>query len=584
VKRKYRRVLEGLIVSLSLILTACGSDLKEVRRGFDAKVTALEKEGLVLREKREKESKTLYRLRMQNPEKISSFLVHSALGSSDPELTGKLAHALEGVTLEMEVDWKAYAEGKPGSVRAYLLPAESNATGALARLMRERKLSADLDFDQQGKLQRIRFAPLDEPVTRGKKTGRLTMRETVLEVVRAGETPYDQAYRFHGSLWKLSFSEGNATATVSVRGLACNVDTPDAYLGSRDCTVDSLALTLEEPGGDGTSRFLLHGLRAQSRVWMEKGEIKSEAAGEIESVTFDGKNGPEKVQLSIKRLKFDGEGGGMSKELYRRLVDLLSAPSASPEESLKRLAPLLTELFRKLVLGYRIEISGAQIRVSDPRIEKEGNLSLEGLKLDFAWSLGREINASKGVALKSLSVRETIQGSQSVDARLEDFVMKIRLEHLYNFMPRLMKLASAEAMRGGKASSAMLEKEAKKLGAEVLHNGLTLAVEPAGFKHLRAQASGQKEEFGAMDLNLTVTLAPNSLDPENPMTPMLALAFLKADGMLVLDKKDLERILPMLDPGMQMMVSHYAVFRGDKALFELRYDQGSLLINGKPLR
>ena len=580
-----KRVRAIVLLMSGAFLVACASPIKEKRAEFDRKVTTLTHRGFVLERNESTEERGRYLLRLKEPKEVAGFLIRSATGSGDPELKERLTKALLGMGLELDVTWSAYAEGKPASVEAYLLPAEKNATGELARLMRQRKIAADLDFDAKGSLKKIALRPLDETLAKGEKRGRLVVKETLLKVERAGEKPFDLAYRFESGLLRLQLQEdANQSVEIRSEGLDCRSDTSDAYFGTRECALREFVLETDEGKVGGRSRLVLSDVQGSSRVYEANGTVRSDAEGRIAAVTIRGDDGAERIDFEMKDIRLAGEGGWIDPALYRRFVDLLSDTPDTPEAALRKLGPALSEFFRRLLLGYRIEIATVRGELLTQKSGEKTMLELGGLSLGTEWRLDREINVSERIAVQRFELNQSRADKTLIGARLKSFDLDIGITRLYNFMPELMALAVRSVGKTSSTARKEAEKEAEELGKKVLRHGVTLKVDPVKFASLGLQDPSMQAFLGAMEIRLRVTLAPNSLDPANPMAPMLALAYLQAEGRAELLRKDLKQILPLLDPGVQMMVAHFVRYEGEKALFDLRFEQGSLLINGKPLQ
>ncbi len=575
------------LVVLGLLLTACSPSIQEKKEEFGKTLAALTKQGFTLQKQSDEREKSLYLLKLDRSEAVASFLLRSVTGSSDPELTKRLARTMKGLRLELEVDWPRYAKGEPKSVVAYLLPGEGNVTGEWARLLREKKIAADLDFGKKGKLKRVTMHPLDEMLKKKDKTGRLQLKDTFLEIDRSGKESFDQAYRLHSALLQLTMetAKGDELA-LGYRNLQCVVDTQDAYFGTRECMLASVTMEMLEQGSAGSDK---------TKIAVEKLEAKNSAAKEGSEVVSHGRLGIAKILVTeesprtkgmttLEGIELTGHGNGIDEGVYRRLVDLLANPPADQKIYGAKLLEILSDLFRKLRLGYTLKIDKITGSVAMPRRQETTRFDLQGMELGVDWSLADDLNISKGLTLASARMSRKRRGEVEREGAIRNLALKIRIDKLYNFMPRLMKLAATQARHPSQTPDPQVRKALAELGAEVLHRGAELSIDPLSFDSLTLRNAKESKSFDAVSLRLRSELIPNRLDPANPLAPMMALAYLKADGELTLSKKDLEQLLPLLDPAMGMMVASFVRYEGNQARFTLRFEQGNLLINGKPLR
>jgi hypothetical protein len=569
-------------IALLLLLSACGgASLKEKQAQFERTTLApLQEAGYRIAQKEEGEEKSRYLLRLDQGEKVASLLLKNALGSTKPEWSRELAKGLSGSGLELSVDWKRYVEARPGSVTATLLPRKGTGSPApITTLLQARKLRADLDFDEAGSLTQLRLQPLDETVEQNGSLYHLVMEGTGLKLTGPG------TYSLESDRIALTGKGQGASMTMESRGLRCEVTLKDAYLGTRQCRLDRVVLATETPvkGGRVKDRIVLEKLEGASRVRAEKGEILSDARLSVGRFTLQGDHPGETVAMEGKALSFQGDASQVPEALYRQIMALVAAPPAQPEAVAQALAPLLEKLFRHFALHYTVELGelNATVRKAD---ETRVVLGLQGYRFGLGGTFARDLNLSKHFELRRLTLEENRAKTKVLSLDLEGLQLGVRGEEVYNFLPELMGLALESTRAASPARKQALKRQAETLGAKVLQRGIHLQVAPLKLGKLSVGDASRQKRFGAMEAQLDVRLKPNRLEPGNPMAMMLALAYLQADGKVLLSRKDLEQILPELDPAMAAMVRQYVKYEGDRAVFTLRFEQGNLLINGKPLR
>jgi hypothetical protein len=325
-------------------------------------------------------------------------------------------------------------------------------------------------------------------------------------------------------------------------------------------------------------------LSGRSETRSKNGEVLSNATVEIENLSLQEDTPVEKGETKIRGIRFEGHAARIEEELYRRLADLLTDPPASPKLTAKALMPLLADFFRKLSLDYKVEVAGVDFSLIKNDSGKKSRLKLQGFRYGLDGGFAADLNLTKKLEIAQLKVVESGKGTPPREVEIAGFSLGVRLGGLYNFMPDVMQLALKSTLAQSAAAKKELRKEGEALGEKMLQQGVRVKIDPLKVAKFSFKDSKMQKRFEAMNLRLDARLKPNQLDPRNPMAMMLMIAYLEADGKVTMEKKDLEQILAELDPGMRMMVEQYVKYEGKRAVFDLRFEQGNLLINGKPLR
>ncbi len=579
--QRMKRMMVTAMVLL-LLQSVCGAvsiggTKEQFRRNT---LTPLREAGYRLTDDEEGEGKSRYLLRLGRGEKVASFLLQNVLGTSVPRWNRELAGRLKGSALELTVDWKRYADAQPGSVTAVFLPGEGTKNrGPIGTLLHAEKLRADLDFDPEGLLTRIRFRPLDETLEQNGSRYHLVMKGTGIGVTGPGR------YTLSNDLLALTGAGGGATVRMESRGLRCDVARSDALFGTRHCRLDSVELETEntQNGESFNNRILLESLEESGEVRAGKEGVRSDVNLTVGRFALLGIHPRERIDFRGRSLSLRGGISRVPESLYRRLMDLLAAPPAKPEAVLRALAPTLERLFRRLSLRYGVSLGELNATVGSS--DRGGVvLSVQDYRFGLGADFASDLNLSKRFGIRRLTFQERRRKRKVFSLDLRGFSLGVRARELYNFMPELMGFALENIRAGRPARNRALELQAATLGRRLLQRGGHLQVAPLKVEALSFSDPGRQKRLGAMEAQLDVRLKPNRLDPANPMAMMLLLAYLRADGDVVLTRRDLEQILPELDPAMAAMVRQYVRYEGDRAIFTLRFDQGDLLINGKPLR
>ena len=580
-----RKTLSRVAVAGLLVATLSVAAVPQAaQERFERSVTALTTHGFALEKRELQDAQGRYWLRLNKAKPAAEFLLQKAAGSADPQSLERLSEALQGLGLELEVKWAPFMKGTPGSVAAYLLPKPGRESSVLGRLMQAHKIAATLDYDTSGTLKRIALRPLDEKILKGESRGRLLVADTALDLGSEGNAT--EAFRLHSGQLGLSIEDANGTVDLSMKDLVCGSALDARGLGARSCRVGEASAAVDEKGTAGRERNVLklEGLALRSRIVAKDQTVQTLIDGSLARVSLLGLGGGTDLNMTLSDLKLRGEAGGIPEALYRQMLALAKTPPADSREALEKLKPILPRLFAHLLVSYRVEVGAVQGHLEQPALDERTDLALRGLRLGLDWRVEKEMGFAKSLSLDSVALTQRKGGHETIGAKLDGASLGVALEGIENVLPDLMRLM----LENTKSADGKLDKKSQEalqqFGLRLLQHGMTLRIDPARFRRLEVRQPGMTESLGETDLQLRVQLMPNKLDPRNPMAPMLALASLQARGHLVLGKKDLEKILPLLDPGMQAMARHFVRYEGEKARFDLRFDQGNLLINGKPLQ
>jgi len=148
---------------------------------------------------------------------------------------------------------------------------------------------------------------------------------------------------------------------------------------------------------------------------------------------------------------------------------------------------------------------------------------------------------------------------------------------IYNFMPDLMNFNAKTKFGNRRRLTKDQQIELSAIFKKVLNSGASIYLKPVSIDSARTN----NFDYHKMNLAATATLAKNNLDTRNPMMQVALLQYLHLDAKIVFDKNDLSAISKNLSPTVAMMIAMYVKYDGDKAVFEIKFENGHLMVNDK---
>jgi len=225
------------------------------------------------------------------------------------------------------------------------------------------------------------------------------------------------------------------------------------------------------------------------------------------------------------------------------------------------------------------DFSLESLEAASNKHSKAGTFLLEAFSEKGNVTFGNRIQSHDTTIIKSISGTDGA-GRYAV----KNIHYNAGADDLYNFLPDFMNFAAKSAQHKPSASLSKAEKDLlNAMLTKLVQSGAKLRYGPISVDKTDFNFPPTQASYGKMQVDLNATLAKNTIDMKSPMGPMMLLSYLHADGKIVLDKADLEKMAKDFSPKMMAMAMMLAKFEGDKAVFDLTFEKGHLKVNGKPI-
>jgi len=552
--------------------------LAQRKQAFGQMINALSAYGLENNLTADTKEKAHYTLRVSNAHKAMGFVMSLAdqnINMLEPQEQKEMEEVLKDLSLGIDVDWTKYAANMAKSVDVYYI--DHNATGILKSLAEQKKLRASLSFDEQDRLKQIDFNDLDETFTQeGTMTHLLFKGTQVVFTQPPAINSNSYAFKLKAPVFSLMTKtlDDNSTLTFGYKDIACDISHKNAYLGKKSCTIPSLTVTSE-----GTVPFVAQIDHASYLydISLHDKKVKSDLSFAIKSIEVsDMQKSAAKEYISLNDMKLHIVTDNIDEALIKKFQALSQSNNPDKQALLKEIMHLAGELYKN---GMEIDYTSFIKSVKGAFDDKAFVLTSYQSKGDALFDAN--ISYEDKTEIKELSVTDKQTKAQVF--LLKNMHFGYSIKDLYNVMPTLIEVGAAQDATTGMSPD--IEKKMAELGKQLTQNGLKISFDPVGFETLQTRIKDQKITLGKTDFRLQATLDPNTLtlDPNDPMSAMMLIPLLQADGKLVLQNKDLQLLSKQLPPQIIGMIMMFGKPVGDTLVYELKFEKGHLLINGQPM-
>jgi hypothetical protein len=213
---------------------------------------------------------------------------------------------------------------------------------------------------------------------------------------------------------------------------------------------------------------------------------------------------------------------------------------------------------------------------------EEGNMTLSGLSGRLDITLGETIAYNSKTLLGSFSLISRREGIETLRAEVSGIEHDFSLSDLYNFIPELTAVTQGKPPFSVEGNVTRDEQwYLEEILAHVVHHGARAAIAPLKIASSHLDGGGVQASFAPTELTLQAKLDPNTIDVRRSAAPMMMLGVLHVEGKWVLAKKDFQVLLDALPVKIKMLVMVFVNYEDEQAIFNVKFDKGHLLINGK---
>ncbi len=564
--------------------------IQKRQAAFDAKIKSYANYGLDTN----KTSESTYRLKVTDASKAANALAQLLnLNSLDNDERETLQSLVNNSTFDVNVDWKRYAANDKESVMVYYL---GNGTEAkpVADMFKAKKAAAALTYNENDKLTALRVIDIDETLKENNDTAHVVLKGAHVdfdEPFEAGASK--QAYTVYGGTAKteITNTKDNTSVALSYSDFVCKVKKENSYLGDISCTFPTIGINLDTAASNTSGRAPLHidtrinNTEFTSLTTAHNQKIRSDMHFKVKSVDISGKDKTDpKSQgtVTIDGIDFSAVTDNVDEALMKSYMNFMQHPPKDQKKVAKEMMDLIANLYSN-----GMSIDGAFSIQTVKGDMPDAAFVLETYQSKGHASFDQNINYEDRSSIGSVNV--TDKKTNKVLFSLKNFRYGFALNNLKNFLPAFLQFSGELAAAAEANQSAPLpagtEQKLAKMGTDLVHNGFAVSLDPLGWDALSTDAKGKRLNLGKTAFNLDVNLSKNDvpLNADNPMTAMMLLPYLHADGRLVIPKKDLEQLAQAFPPQMLMMVMMFTKYEGDNAVFALKFENGHLLINNQPV-
>ena len=563
-------------------------DIAARKKVFEEKLAVLKQYGLDINKTTDTKESAHYQIEIKDAQKSTqAFLIWLNAGNTSPrdrKIFVKLLNHMK--RFAMDVDWVKYAENKPQSVFVYFV-GSGKEKEPIKSLAEKQALGAYLSYGDKDELKEVDIKDIDSKVTVGTTTTNVVLKGAKVLISKM-PTKQDSASKMHLEFGTFQYkadtnytTDSNKTATKTLSFAygngSCDVDKSNSYLGEIACRFPSFSFG-EEEGNEST---IIH-----SETWKLKtvstakeGKIQSDGFFEIGKIEVQNKNDDNPVTVVLNDLKLEALAKNIDESLIKALYILASSPQKDSNQSITKTMKMVGDMFSNgLSIDYLFSIASIEGQIG--HTGKSKKFKAEAIKEKGTVTFTDTYDFKDLTTVKSVIVVDEVKGNTLFALKELKFGSQIR--KLYNFIPGFMEFAATLAKHPEQPEPT--DEEMKKLsaiGMKMVNDGFSMAYSPLSIEEIKIAEA--KVDYGKMQLDLDATLKPNSVKLESVMSAMALLGFLQADGKLVLRKVDLESMSNSFPPQVMAMVMMYAKYEGDKAVFTLKFENGHLLVNGKPV-
>lgn len=603
-----KKLLFGTVVAAVLVLaaTGCGKDKHKAqtastdsavtkhidtaarKKVFETKLTAMKQYGLDINRTADSETQAHYLIEVKDTQKsVQALLMWLNAGNTshrDRKIFVKLLSNMKHFA--MDVDWAKYAENKPRSVFVYFV-GSGKEKEPVRSLAQKQALGAYLTYGDKDILKEVAIKDIDSQLTAGKKTTKVSLKgaKAIIDKMPTKQDPASKMHLdfgiFHYQVDTNYTTDNNQTAIKTARfsygNGSCDVDKSNSYLGEIACRFPSFSF--EEKEENTSTTVHSEEWKIQTVSTTKAGKIQSAGSFRIDTIGIKHEGDEKPMTVSLNDLNMEVTAKNIDESLIKALYTLASTPQKESNQSIQKTMKIVGDMFsRGMGIDYLLSIASIDGKAGP--MGKRKQFKAEAIREKGTVAFTDTYDFKDLTTIKGITVTDEIKGETLF--ALKELKFGTQLSELYNFIPGFMEFAGDLAMHPAQAELAAEEKQKlAAIGMRMVNDGFSLAYSPLSIEGIKIAEA--KVDYGKMQLDLDATLAKNSVKLSSPMSAMQLLAFLQADGKLILNKADLKSMSNSFPPQVMAMVMLYAKYEGDKAVFAIKFEKGHLLVNDKPV-
>ncbi len=506
----------------------------------------------------------------------SAMLSFASMNTLDVNSRGKIEDAIAKAKVGVEIDWDKYNANIEGSVSVYFL-GTGKESDPIKKMISDKKIGAYLSFDANDMMAKLDIKDIDEKIVDGLNSIHIVLKNAGIDIVKAPskESP-SREFTLKGGEFTYDI-ENNGTKEISFgyKKPICEVKKSNEYTGTQNCKFP----TIEIKGGDhsDSGSVVFKDTSFDYIVAVDNKKVKSNISFKMPDIDIKIKDALDDIVVQLKNLELSANTDGIDESMMKKLYSIASTPSKDINKTIIKSIELIGEFFKS---GMSFDYKGSLASVYGK--SKTTVFTLKDFLEEGGGSFGKTINFKDIVTIANINVKDIDSSSQVFE--MNGFRYGFEMKDMYNFFPAFMEIGMKAVQQNPQDLNFTKENEEKfvAIGAKIVNDGFGLSLSPVGIDSIFIQdINGLK--LGKIDLDIEARLNKNDIKMDSPMGPMLLLSFLQADGKLVLSKADLDSMSNNFPPSVMAMVMMYAKYEGDKAVFVLKFENGQLMVNDKPV-
>jgi hypothetical protein len=513
--------------------------------------------------------------------KVATINILSKLNMSsiDRRTKEKIEEAIKDAQIGVDIDWQKYLQNAKGSVLTYLV-ASKNASKALKELSSDKKIAAYLTFGANDNMLEAIFKDIDYTISDNSEKAHLSLvGAKILTHTPSSKDKDAEAFSIYGGKmsYKVDDNQSNSI-TVSYENPKCDIEMQNSYLGSELCNMPILKIDGDNNGTNFST--LISDIKLNYATKLHGNAVKSDIDFKISTIDISSREDDENITVSVKDINLNGYADNLNSKMIEEFHKLSTSLSTDANQTDIKNAKLISGFFdSNATYSYTLSLASVDGKFTSKK--EATNFSLEGYKTIAKASFGDNINYNEKSNIQNISVKDAKSGVSQFE--LENFQFNYSIKDMYNLFPALISFGADVSQNTTTDINEKDEKALQEILSTLSTHGVEISFSPIGIDKLVVDSMGQQITNGKIGLTLNAKLSPNKIKLNSPMATMMLLKYLKADGKLVMQKADLDRLSKSFSPQIIAMVMMYAKYEGDKVIFNLKFSDGHLLVNDKPV-
>lgn len=481
----------------------------------------------------------------------------------------ELQEVLDGTQFDVKIDWDRYVANQKDSVEVNIIGrADINSTDPLIKLLKDKKVGAYLTYNDKDELKKIDIKDIDELLTQDNTKATIKLTNAFVDIEQTPTKTSDKrVYTLNAGKLNIQITdESNITSTMGYKDITCKIDKSNAYLGLQECKAPTLYLKADNKTTSPMSVSLTNSSYSYDIKAKDK-KVSEEIAITIDGIDINS-------EISLKNLKLLADIKNIDEDTIKSYMSLMENPSSNYKDDMKKLISLAGKMYSN---GMSLHYDGS-IETIDATLDRL-KVNLQDYHITGDGKADSQLNYHEKSNIKKLSILDSKNSTNNFV--LDNFSFGYGIKNLYNFIPESMSIISEVSTEENSTKiEETLQKDGTSLANKTLNYGVGFEINPISLDNLKIT----NYTLSDTDFNLDITLKKNNLNINDLIqNPMIALTLLKANGKLVVPIKDLQTLAQQPELAMLGMLMMFAKIEDKNAIFVLKFENGKLTVNDKPI-